>query len=217
MFCQCPVAAKDIPRLNPKVNKRVWYCLPLEELLLSKQHAWNYTGDKATHDQFVAAEGMTPKHFIRQHLQTHILTKDTLAPSSKLIVTIKASLDFWLARNKQWREKYGDRETAWEKWPQDEYEQFATDSTNSRSSALGGFEDEPEVGQVYKHMVRVPCVVRTMGRDSHRFKVLLAKLHPSDVNGSTPYGVCVDRIEWCHKECKIAQRMMEEELPRGKF
>ena len=40
-----------------------------ELLLLHKDVRYDYDGSKATHDAFVEAEGMTPKHFARQWLE----------------------------------------------------------------------------------------------------------------------------------------------------
>ena len=81
--------------------KRIWCCMTFENLLLQKEHAWNYTGDLASHDIFINAEGMTPKHFIHKYIQEGSM-RHLMAPSGKLNDTVQAMLELWVARNKQW-------------------------------------------------------------------------------------------------------------------
>ncbi|KAF7195921.1 hypothetical protein HII31_02801 [Pseudocercospora fuligena] len=207
-FCNCPTAIRNLPRLDHNTNKRVWYCLTLEALLLDKQHAWNYNGDKASHDAFVAAEGVTPKHFIKDHLQNSFLPSQALAPSGKLSDTIKATLDLWLARNKQWRELYGDRPTAARQWAPDEYG-GGVPIRDRRLDAASA-----RVGDIAVERVTLPAAIRVMGHGEHKFQVVFTKTEPGDGAGVTPYGVTVCEVEWCHAECEVGQAWLERNLQR---
>ena len=119
-------------QMNPTKNiiaKRHYFLVPLEAKLLDRDHAWNYIGDIPSHDAFIAAEGKTPKHYLKQTLLETPVINEMVAPSGKLNVTIQATLDLWLARNKQWRTRYGDRKMAQKKWFDEAYPEMGPSFT----------------------------------------------------------------------------------------
>lgn len=198
-------------QMNPTkdiIAKRLYYLMILDLILLSKEHAWNYIGDKASHDAFTAAEGLTPKHFLRQLIQDHQIISKMIAPAHKLKTTIEATLSLWTARTRQWRERYGNIQTALCKWPDDAYPEAGpirsmphTEAT--RNANVGDMIMVPELTPIesFEHF-----------DGEHGFEVWMTKLDPRDGKGRTPYGVCVEEVELCHPGCEVGRKLYEEKL-----
>ena len=157
---------------------------------------------------------MTPKHFIRNHIQDGPM-HHYLGPKGKLNDTIQAMLELWLARNFQWRQKYGAREAALENWREEAY----PDSPEFNLIPKSAFPDGvmPKAGEMVMVPETVPTQIVKMERGEHHFVATFSKLHPFDVEGRTPYGVCVEKVELCHPECEVAKAYFELKLKDGEF
>ena len=124
--------------------------------------------------------------------------------------TIQAILDLWLARNKQWRETYGSRDLAARKWRQDEYPNAAK-AMQINGEAPEGIEEGTAM-MIEHHM---PHAGVEMHKGEHWFKAVFTKLHPADIEGRTPYGVCIEGVEYCHEGCEMGKALFEMQLEEG--
>ncbi|KAF7191090.1 hypothetical protein HII31_07605 [Pseudocercospora fuligena] len=213
-FCGCAVAMSLHTEHDFLWCKRVWYCMIFEQLVLSKPHAYAYNGTIESHDAFIAAEGMTPKKFLRKYILGEA-RQAMFGPTTSIANAVQALHDLWLARHKQWKERYGDdREAADDKWRVDEYPDRPEEEIVPNEALVGvGLQAAPTGGAFCWMNEASPCTVRMMGTDEHRMKATFTKTDPRDVKGVTPYGVTVEKIEMCHDNCKTGLDLFEKELP----
>lgn len=192
--------------------KRIWCNMTFETELLSKDHAWTYTGSRESHDIFTTAEGMTPEQFVRKQVQEGIM-KHFLAPSGKLNDTTQAMLELWIARNQQWREMYGTRDVATEKWIEEAYRDAPMQNVPKEATPA-----DAKVGDVVNITEMVPSQIVSMetADRQHGFAATFTELQPADTKGWTPYGGCVEEVKLCHPGCKVGKAMFEAKLKDGK-
>nr|POE80882.1 hypothetical protein CFP56_56955 [Quercus suber] len=121
-MCSCPGAiATHSPSMRSKLKRKTFCRLFDAELLRITPHAFDYDGTQTAHHLFVCRTRTTPKHWLRDWLQTSIAAT-LFAPQGKLRDTITALLDYWVMRATQWRARYGSHHAAAESpWFETEY------------------------------------------------------------------------------------------------
>nr|POF11639.1 hypothetical protein CFP56_44477 [Quercus suber] len=121
-MCSCPDAvATHNPSMLSQLKRQTFCRLFDAEVLRFTTHAFDYDGSQEAHRIFVHKTGATPKHWLRDWLQTSVAAT-LFAPVGKQRDTIAALLDYWVLRTAQWRARYTSLRAAAESpWFEAEY------------------------------------------------------------------------------------------------
>jgi len=213
-ICRCPAAPAAFTPLEIQQCKTDYFVNIWENILLSaKDHAFNYDGSQASHQAFVAAEGVTPKRFARAFLRDGIL-RQLFAPSGRLQATVQSMLDFWIARVTDWREKYGNVTTAWEHWDKE-----LDQTTGSRKGHALEHLCFLEFQQ--KHIIAgstVPTADFECGPPGHHTTITLmpvmCEVAASNENAKvSALQIRIASIKECHPNCPVSQHAVKEGMP----
>ena len=206
-FCDCPAGvnclrASDINHCKSNIFMRYWDI----KLLGGSQHAFNYTGDQASHDTFVGTEGKTPREFAKAFMKSAPIS-ELFATSGRLNDTIQAMVKYWIVRNAQWKAKYITREEAHKKWLFDAYD-MSDMKKISREDLMEDMDSKWEVGEA------IPTFECKYGPPGHECMVVLM---PCGTVGGSATMKILD-IKRCHAPCAVVdahENELVEQAVRG--
>ena len=190
-FCNCQAAIASLGPSSIQHSKVNMFTRGWDSHLLHTEHAFDYTGDKASHDAFVAKEKVTPKKFAKNFLAQNDMVKQLFAPSSHVNGTVVAMVNYWTTRNAQWKAKYGTREAAKENWDRDTYD-------NSKVRTV------PRLGEKFRDMRRTGGMIMSYetdyGSPEHSCSITLM---PYGDLGTGEFLMLIVEHKGCHAPCAV--------------